>query len=62
MDVRETIHTSPNENVVRNSANVHLFEAFVTNIRSRGDEGRFYRRAISYYEEDGPMYWTMGAR
>ena len=26
-----------------------------------GYEGRFYQRAITYYEEAGLVYWTMGA-
>jgi hypothetical protein len=24
-------------------------------------EGRFYRKEITYFEEDGFVYWTMGA-
>jgi hypothetical protein len=34
----------------------------ITHIRSNGYEGRFYRKKITYYEETGLVYWTMGAQ
>ena len=37
-----------------------LFERLVVHIRANGVEGRFYERAITYYEETGLVYWTMG--
>ena len=30
-------------------------------IRANGYEGRFYQKKITYYEEAGLVYWTMGA-
>jgi hypothetical protein len=36
-------------------------ERTVEHIRSNGYQGRFYRRTITYYEEEGLVHWTMGA-
>ena len=33
----------------------------VQHIRTHGYEGTFYRKPITYYDEDGLTYWTMGA-
>lgn len=57
----KTMPTWPHEYLVRGRVDAVLFEALVTHIRSCGYEGRFYRRAIIYFEEDGLVYWTMGA-
>ena len=38
-----------------------LFDRLVVHIRAHGVEGRFYEMAITYYEEAGLVYWTMGA-
>ncbi len=38
-----------------------LFERLVLHIRAHGSEGRFYAKAITYHEEAGLVYWTMGA-
>jgi hypothetical protein len=38
-----------------------LFERTVLHIGSNGYIGRFYRRKITYYEEAGLVYWTLGA-
>ena len=32
-----------------------------THIRAYGWEGGFYRKPITYFAEDGLVYWTMGA-
>ncbi len=29
-------------------------------IRTYGYEGRFYHKPITYFDEDGMVYWTMG--
>jgi len=38
-----------------------LFEQLVEHIRANGYEGKFYSKNITYYDEDGVTYWTMGA-
>ena len=38
-----------------------LFDWLVRHIRAHGYQGRFYSKPITYYEEDGLVYWTMGA-
>ena len=57
----KTMGAWPHEYLVRERVDRPLFEALVTHIRSKGYEGRFYGRRITYYEEDGLVYWTMGA-
>ncbi len=37
------------------------FVQLIEHIRSQGYEGTFYRMKITYYDEDGLTYWTMGA-
>lgn len=51
----------PHEYIVRDRVNETLFERLVRHIRAHGYEGCFYRKRITYYEEDGLVYWTMGA-
>lgn len=51
----------PHEYLVRGRVDEELFEKMVEHIRSNGYLGRFYDRPITYYEEDGLVYWTMGA-
>lgn len=38
-----------------------MFERVVNHIRFNGYEGRFYQKKITYFDEDGLVYWTMGA-
>ena len=38
-----------------------LFVRMVRLIRQFGKEGPFYNQRYIYYEEDGWVYWTMGA-
>ena len=57
----KTMPTWPHEYLVRDRVDEKLFEQMVTHIRANGYEGRFYRMKITYFEEDGLVYWTMGA-
>ena len=38
-----------------------LFVKMVRHIRRFGYEGQFYSRTFTYFEEDGFVYWTIGA-
>ena len=51
----------PHEYLVRDRVDETLFVRLVEHIRANGYEGRFYQRVITYYEEAGMVYWTMGA-
>ena len=51
----------PHEYIVRDRVDEELFERLVVHIRAHGREGRFYERVLTYYEEAGLTYWTMGA-
>lgn len=71
-DLREFIDSSqwtfaktmpewPHEYIVRDQVDRVLFETLVRHIRQYGFEGRFYQRVLTYFAEDGLLYWTMGA-
>jgi len=57
----KTMPKWPHEYLVRDRVDERLFEQLVRHIRTQGYEGRFYRKRITYYDEDGLVYWTMGA-
>ena len=57
----KTMPKWPHEYIVRDRVDEELFEQLVRHIRKHGYDGRFYRKRITYYEEDGLVYWTMGA-
>ncbi len=57
----KTMPTWPHEYLVRARVDEKLFVQLVTHIRSNGYEGRFYQKKITYFDEDGLVYWTMGA-
>jgi hypothetical protein len=53
--------TWPHYYIVRDRVDVDLFIKLVKHIRQFGDEGPFYNKKYIYFEEDGYVYWTMGA-
>lgn len=57
----KTMPTWPHEYLVRKRVDEKLFEQLVTHIRSNGYEEWFYQMMLGYFEEDGLVYWTMGA-
>jgi len=57
----KTMPEWPHEYLVRDRVDEGLFVRLVEHIRAHGREGRFYQMAITYYEEAGLVYWTMGA-
>ncbi len=56
----KTMRDWPHEYIVRDRVDEGLFERLVVHIRENGVEGRYYKKAITYYEEAGLVYWTMG--
>jgi len=46
---------------VRDRVDEKLFVNTIQHIRRFGYEGRFYKMKITYFDEDGLVYWTMGA-
>jgi hypothetical protein len=57
----KTMQEWPHEYLVRERVDEGLFERMVNHIRANGYEGCFYETKITYYEESGLVYWTMGA-
>ena len=53
--------TWPHEYIVRKNVDDDLFVHLVSHIREHGYEGRFYQMRITYFEEGGMVYWTMGS-
>ena len=53
--------TWPHYYIVKDRVDGELFVRMVRHIRQFGKEGPFYSRRFIYYEEDGLVYWTMGA-
>ena len=53
--------TWPHEYLVRKRVDRDLFVKLVEHIRENGYRGHFYKKEITYYDEDGLVYWTMGA-
>ncbi|CAG37868.1 hypothetical protein [Desulfotalea psychrophila] len=57
----KTMPQWPHEYLVRDRVDSRLFELVVKHLRKNGYQGYFYERPITYYEESGWVYWTMGA-
>lgn len=53
--------TWPHEYIVRERVEEDLFLQLVRHIRTYGYERAFYRKPITYFDEDARVYWTMGA-
>ena len=56
----KTMPEWPHEYIVRGRVDEGLFVSLVRHIREHGYEGRFYQKPITYFDEDGLVYWTMG--
>jgi hypothetical protein len=52
--------TWPHEYIVRDKVDETLFVTLVEHIRANGYVGKFYKMDITYLDEDGIVYWTMG--
>lgn len=57
----KTMPDWPHEYIVRERVDERLFVRLVEHIRACGYVGRFYHRQITYLDDDGLTYWTMGA-
>ncbi len=57
----KTMPDWPHEYLVRERVDADLFARTVTHIRSNGYEARFYQKTLTYFDEGGLVYWTMGA-
>ena len=53
--------TWPHHYILKERVDEDLFIQVVKHIRRFGYEGRFYKKKYIYFEEDGYVYWTMGA-
>ena len=56
----KTMPVWPHYYIVRNKVDETLFVKLVEHIREFVYPGNFYQKLITYYEEDGLIYWTMG--
>ena len=56
----KTMPEWPHEYIVRKRVDEDLFVRLVLHIRAHGYEGKFYRKSITYYNDRGMVYWTMG--
>jgi hypothetical protein len=57
----KTMPEWPHEYIVRERVDENLFVQLVRHIRANGYEGKFYWKSITYYDDSGLVYWTMGA-
>ena len=57
----KTMPQWPHEYIVRKRVDENLFEQVVKHIRTHGYTAKFYQKDITYYDEAGMVYWTMGA-
>jgi hypothetical protein len=53
--------TWPHHYIVKDRVDEALFVKLVKHIREFGYEAPFYNKKYIYFEEDGYVYWTMGA-
>jgi len=52
----KTMPKWPHEYIVRERVDENLFVKLVQHIRANGYEGDFYKKKITYYDEDGHVY------
>ena len=57
----KTMPKWPHEYIVRDRVDESLFVELVCHIRQNGYEGTFYQKSITYFDDDGMVYWTMGS-
>ncbi len=57
----KTMPLWPHEYIVREQVDRELFIQLVLHIRSHGYRGTFYQKSITYFDEAGMVYWTMGS-
>ena len=57
----KTMPQWPHEYIVRERVDEKVFEQLVRHIRENGCEGLFYKETFTFYEDEGMLYWTMGA-
>ncbi len=57
----KTMPEWPHEYIVREKVNEKLFLDIVLHIREFGYSGKFYSKTMTYFDQDGFSYWTMGA-
>ena len=55
-----TMSDWPHEYIVREKVDENLFMLLVQYIRTNGYKGKFYTMNITYFDDDGLVYWTMG--
>lgn len=53
--------TWPHEYIVRKRVDECLFVEIVKHIRAHGYAGKFYKMDITYFDDQGITYWTMGS-
>lgn len=56
----KTIPEWPHEYIVRHKVDKDLFLEMVKHIREHGYQGFFYEKTLTYFNEAGKVYWTMG--
>jgi len=56
----KTMPDWPHHYIVRSKVDESLFIKLVEHIRRFGYHGWFYKKQLTYFDEDGFMYWTMG--
>jgi hypothetical protein len=57
----KTMPEWPHEYIVPQRVREDLFVELVRFIRASGYEGRFYSKIITYFDDRGRTYWTMGS-
>jgi hypothetical protein len=57
----KTMPDWPHEYIVRERVDESLFLKLVLHIRTNGYNGKFYQKDITYFDNNGMVYWTMGA-